>query len=268
MTNYYISDIHGCLYELKSLLKKIKFNIYKDKLWIIGDLIFKGPESIKILLFLYNIKENIKIILGNHDLFFIKNYFTNIKKKILINKKFYTIIKWLIKQKIIIINNKYKTILVHAGIPPLLNYNNIIKYSNILINILKKRKYKKFIKIYNNKNILKWNNKLKLINKLSFILHTFTNIRYCYTNNYIYNNYNSKIETNTKLLNKKKLIPWFFIKNKIFNKYNILFGHWSLLNKKLLPKNFFCLDTGCCYNKGYLTILDFKNKIFYKQKKK
>lgn len=45
---YIIADIHGCYNEYINLLKKIKFTD-KDTLYILGDVVDRGPEPIKIL---------------------------------------------------------------------------------------------------------------------------------------------------------------------------------------------------------------------------
>ena len=71
MANYAIGDIQGCFDELMNLLHKIKFKTDRDQLWICGDLINRGPKSLESIEFLYSIRENCNITLGNHDLHFL-----------------------------------------------------------------------------------------------------------------------------------------------------------------------------------------------------
>ena len=68
MSNYAIGDLQGCYSELQCLLKKISFDKAEDKLWFCGDLVNRGSESLDCLNFLYSIRENCHIVLGNHDL--------------------------------------------------------------------------------------------------------------------------------------------------------------------------------------------------------
>lgn len=68
MANFAIGDIQGCYQELNLLLEKINFDTSIDKLWLCGDLVNRGPDSLKCIEFLYSIKENCYITLGNHDL--------------------------------------------------------------------------------------------------------------------------------------------------------------------------------------------------------
>ena len=71
MATYAIGDIQGCYDELKILLDKIKFQSEQDKLLICGDMINRGPKSLETIEFLYSIKKNCHITLGNHDLHFL-----------------------------------------------------------------------------------------------------------------------------------------------------------------------------------------------------
>lgn len=62
---YIISDIHGCYNEYIKLLDKIKFSD-EDELYILGDVVDRGPEPIKVLKDIMN-RPNAVFIIGNHD---------------------------------------------------------------------------------------------------------------------------------------------------------------------------------------------------------
>lgn len=62
---YVISDIHGCYDEYIQLLEKINFN-EEDELYILGDVVDRGPEPIKVLQDMM-LRPNVYPILGNHD---------------------------------------------------------------------------------------------------------------------------------------------------------------------------------------------------------
>ena len=65
MSTYFISDIHGEYDLFMKLLKKIKFND-SDTLYICGDIIDKGKDSIKLIKFISN-QKNIFATMGNHE---------------------------------------------------------------------------------------------------------------------------------------------------------------------------------------------------------
>lgn len=71
--HYVISDIHGCKNEYLALLEKIKFN-EEDHLYILGDVVDRGPDSVGVLLDIMK-RDNVTFLLGNHDL--LLYYFIN-----------------------------------------------------------------------------------------------------------------------------------------------------------------------------------------------
>ena len=62
---YCISDIHGCYDEFMALLEKINFT-NTDTLYVLGDVIDRGPESIKCLRYIMG-ASNIHLLMGNHE---------------------------------------------------------------------------------------------------------------------------------------------------------------------------------------------------------
>jgi bis(5'-nucleosyl)-tetraphosphatase (symmetrical) len=71
MANYAIGDIQGCYKEFRLALKKVNFDIENDYLWLVGDLINRGPDSLKLIKYLYKIRKRAHIVLGNHELHFL-----------------------------------------------------------------------------------------------------------------------------------------------------------------------------------------------------
>ncbi len=67
---YVISDIHGCYEEYKALLNKIHFN-ESDELFVLGDVVDRGPEPMKVLMDMM-MRPNVYPILGNHDFMALK----------------------------------------------------------------------------------------------------------------------------------------------------------------------------------------------------
>ena len=68
MSNYVIGDLQGCFNEFKFLLDKISFEAHKDKLWLCGDLVNRGDDSLACLKFIHSIRKSCHVVLGNHDL--------------------------------------------------------------------------------------------------------------------------------------------------------------------------------------------------------
>src|SRR5690606_19263167 len=68
MATYAIGDIQGCLRPLRCLLEQVHFDPAADRLWLCGDLVNRGPDSLETLRFLYSIRHCVTAVLGNHDL--------------------------------------------------------------------------------------------------------------------------------------------------------------------------------------------------------
>ena len=68
MSTYVVGDIQGCFEPFQCLLKKVDFNPDKDRLWSVGDLVNRGPGNIETLRWFYAHRDNVTIVLGNHDL--------------------------------------------------------------------------------------------------------------------------------------------------------------------------------------------------------
>ena len=60
-----VSDIHGCYQLLMQHLKRLKFNPYQDLLISVGDLIDRGPQSLKCLQLLN--EKWFYAVRGNHE---------------------------------------------------------------------------------------------------------------------------------------------------------------------------------------------------------
>lgn len=67
--DFVVGDIHGCYDQLMNLLKEIKFNFAKDRMFVVGDLVDRGPKSKEVLDLLY--EPWFHSVIGNHDYRFI-----------------------------------------------------------------------------------------------------------------------------------------------------------------------------------------------------
>ncbi len=79
MTTYAVGDIQGCFKALQCLLKQVKFKPETDQLWLVGDLVNRGPESLQTLRFIHSLGEGAKVVLGNHDLHLLALRYTDRK---------------------------------------------------------------------------------------------------------------------------------------------------------------------------------------------
>ena len=131
MSTYAIGDLQGCYEELQELLLSFKFNEDRDCLWFCGDLVNRGPESLKCLSYLHSIKDNCKIVLGNHDIHLLA--VVDGKRKlsesdtfidVLESSNLSTLKNWMMTlpfhyiESIETKSKKEEYIMTHAGVPP------------------------------------------------------------------------------------------------------------------------------------------------------
>ncbi len=66
MATYVIGDVQGCMSPLRRLLEQIEYTPQDDELWLLGDLVNRGPDSLAVLRWAK--EKNINSVLGNHDM--------------------------------------------------------------------------------------------------------------------------------------------------------------------------------------------------------
>ncbi|MGN0496389.1 MAG: metallophosphoesterase [Lachnospiraceae bacterium] len=71
MSIYLTSDLHGDLESFRKLLRIVRFDIKEDKMYILGDLLDRGPQSMELLSFVMKniINGSMDLLKGNHELF-------------------------------------------------------------------------------------------------------------------------------------------------------------------------------------------------------
>ena len=264
MSTYCIGDIHGCFDELQALLDLIKFNSSKDHLYFVGDLVNRGPDSLKVLRFIKQLP-NTTVILGNHDLHLLELYYKVVDfesedlKPILAAKDCPELIAWLKTQRLLVYDQKFNAAIVHAGIPPQWNLPQALALASEAEQILRSDDMDFFQNMYGDEPS-EWNDNLAGYERFRFIINAFTRMRFCGPTGRL--DFTCKEKTGP--LNH---IPWFKAQKRRNKNIDIIFGHWAATEGKCDEPHVYALDTGCVWG-GSLTALRLEDKKIFTVKAK
>ncbi len=229
MTTFVIGDLHGCLSPLERLLDKVHFEPGKDKLWFVGDLINRGPQSLATLRFVKSLGDDAICVLGNHDLHLLAVIHgiraTGAKDtldEILAAHDLDELTHWLRHLPLLHHDTELNVTMVHAGIHPKWDLDMAMAMATDVEKALRSNKYVEFLqRMYGNKPA-KWSKKLGKHRRRRFTINAFTRMRFC----------TKKGELDFTLAcapakAPKGLVPWYAVPNRKPIDGRILFGHWS-----------------------------------------
>lgn len=254
MAIYAIGDVQGCYDQLRQLLDKLVFDDTKDKLWFSGDLVNRGPKSLKTLRFVKSLGDTAVTVLGNHDLHLLSAYFLDSHRRsrkdtldnVLAAKDVDDLMYWLLHRPFIHRDEENKAVLVHAGLPPQWTIKKSMRQARKLEKLLQGDTPQQLLKQSYRVSAPHWNSSLSYWERRCHALAAFTRMRYVYENGKL--EMNSKGKRGTQA---SKAMPWFeHPKAKWRGTYRVVFGHWSTLGEIDVP-DVIHLDGGCVWG-GYL----------------
>lgn len=251
MAIYAIGDLQGCYDPFRELLDVLRFDPAQDTLWLTGDLVNRGPKSLKTLRFVKSLGDAAITVLGNHDL----HLLALANGKLSTGSRFETLqnildasdskelVDWLRRRPLAHYDKQLDTLLVHAGTHPLWSIKKTLARAAEVEDVLQGDKYAALLgKMYGNTPTT-WTGKLSGYKRLRFIINVMTRMRML-TDNMRLNFSHS----GSPYRARKNLIPWYDIAAPSRAGTRIVFGHWSALGLVVLP-DLICVDTGCVWGR-------------------
>ncbi|MBX8590475.1 symmetrical bis(5'-nucleosyl)-tetraphosphatase [Pseudomonas cichorii] len=258
MAVYAVGDLQGCLEPLKCLLGDARFDPAKDQLWLVGDLVNRGPQSLETLRFLYSIRESVVCVLGNHDLHLLaaSRNIERLKKSDTLREIIEApdgndLLDWVRRQKLMHYDEQRNIAMTHAGIPPQWSLKKALKYASEVEQALQDDNlYEPFLDgMYGNEPV-KWDNDLQGVTRLRVITNYFTRMRFCTREGKL--DLKSKEGIETALPGYE---PWFKHPNRKTRDLKIIFGHWAALEGNCDEPGVYALDSGCVWG-GAMTLMN------------
>ncbi|WP_085599134.1 MULTISPECIES: symmetrical bis(5'-nucleosyl)-tetraphosphatase [unclassified Pseudomonas] len=258
MATYAVGDLQGCLEPLQCLLEQVAFAPTRDRLWLVGDLVNRGPQSLETLRYLYSIRESLVCVLGNHDLHLLAAWrnIERLKKsdtlrEILQAPDCEELLQWLRQQRLMHYDETRNVAMVHAGIAPQWSLKKALKYAAEVEQALRDDNlFEPFLDGMYGNDPAKWDSELKGVTRLRVITNYFTRMRFCTSD--------GKLDLKTKEgldTAPAGYAPWFSHKERKTRELKIIFGHWAALEGQCNEPGVFALDSGCVWG-GSMTLMN------------
>ena len=263
MATYAVGDLQGCLSELKTLLDKIAFSS-SDQLWLTGDLVNRGPDSLDTLRFVQQLGPQACVGQGNHDLHLLADACgqKNAGRKdtfdsILSAPDRDTLIHWLRQQPLLHHDPQLDYVMVHAGIPPIWDLATAIERAREVEAVIQGDQAEQFFRQMYGNEPSRWDDSLQSWQRYRLITNSFTRIRFCQADGTL------ELETKTGSANSPAgFAPWYSFSKRKTADQRVLFGHWASLEGQADADNVYPLDTGCVWA-GSLTALRLDDQRYF-----
>ncbi|MDO8954296.1 MAG: symmetrical bis(5'-nucleosyl)-tetraphosphatase [Gammaproteobacteria bacterium] len=247
MAHYAIGDIQGCYIEFSELLEKIAFDPTKDQLWLVGDLVNRGPQSLQTLRLIRELGDSVISILGNHDLHLLAVYYGI--SEISPEDTFHDIlgapdcgelIDWLRHRPLLHYDTELNFLMVHAGLAPQWTLIQAQDCAREVETLIQSREIVDFLKnMYGNQPDI-WSDALIGWDRLRVITNYLTRVRYCDAKGRMDFEHKGDITP-------EGFYPWYKVPNRHTQGLRIVYGHWAALKGCSDSANIFAIDTGCAW---------------------
>ncbi len=262
MADYAIGDVQGCYDALQRLLDVLDFNDRFDRLWFVGDLVNRGPQSLAVLRWIFQLPIKPYITLGNHDLHLLCQLFgastrynqDDTIQAILDADDREELGHWLRHQSILVHDEALQVVMCHAGIAPHFTLEEAKARAKELELVLSGENFCDFLNHMYGNFPNEWQSDLAGHDRLRYICNAFTRMRFCDVDGRLMLTYKGTIEKANP-----GLYPWFAVPHRQLIGADIVFGHWAALSGKCSVSRIHAIDTGCFWG-GSLTALRLQDK--------
>ncbi|BES73421.1 symmetrical bis(5'-nucleosyl)-tetraphosphatase [Marinobacter nanhaiticus D15-8W] len=255
MTDYAVGDIQGCYDRLLDVLEKVDFSPSRDRLWVAGDLINRGPSSLATLRYIESLGASATVVLGNHDLHLLAVVLGGhtIKPKDTLNDILEAedrryLIGWLRQQHLAVYDPTRDIFMSHAGLPHIWSVDEAMLHGKDLENVLQGDDAGAYFQQMYGNEPAGWDPSLTGMDRWRVITNYFTRMRFIAED--------GRLELAAKESAAGApdgFAPWFSFPRD--DQARVIFGHWAALEGKTGIDRYIALDTGCVWG-GALTLMN------------
>ncbi len=251
MANYLIGDIQGCDDAFVRLLQALHFSASRDTLYVLGDLVNRGPASSAVLRRLMAMGTSARCVLGNHDLHLLAvahgirpQRADDTLAELLAAPDAPALVQWLRAQPMA--RFEHRCLMVHAGVLPNWSVNKTLRLAAEVETELHGPDFKAFLRDMYGSQPDRWRKTLMGADRTRVIVNALTRMRFCSTDGVM--EFKTKEGADAA---PAGYLPWFDVPGRKTAEVSVAFGHWSTLGLLQRPR-LLGLDTGCVWG-GHLS---------------
>ena len=253
MATYAIGDIQGCFAVLERLLERVAFDPGRDRLWLVGDLVNRGPQSLEVLRWAYRHRDVVTAVLGNHDLHLLACAagVRKAKSKDTVNEVLAApdrdeLLDWLRRAPFLFDEGPY--VMVHAGLLPSWTIERATQLARELQAALSGPDLRGILAAIYSESPCEWSDSLEPPQRWCALANIFTRLRICTPDGKPQLDFSGPLEQIPQ-----GRLPWFAFPGRRSATHTIVCGHWAALGLYREP-GLFAIDSGCVWG-GALTAL-------------
>jgi len=265
MATFAIGDVHGCYRELRHLLAVMPIDRAQDRLWMVGDLVNRGPESLRVLRWARKMSRKMgprfQVVLGNRELHLlamaeglVRPRAADTAREILTAEDRDELLAWMREWPLIY--REESRLLVHGGLWPDWTAEAAEEWARRVEGALRKGKGKAR-KLLDRR--ISRSDMGEATAELDRALEAFVRLRSCTIKG------KPCSHTGPPAAAPKGCLPWFEVPERRSTDVTVVCGHWAALGLRIQP-GLFALDTGCVWG-GALTGVRLDDGAVYSQRK-
>ncbi len=260
MSCYAIGDIQGCLLTLRRLLDRVRFDPARDRLWLTGDLVNRGPRSLEVLRWARGLGDRVTTVLGNHDLHLLGRALglraerkADTLDQVLGADDGADLVAWLRQRPLL--HREGSFVLVHAGLLPEWTLDEAEGLAREAADLLRGGRVRK---AFAGGGGERWSSTLVGDRRLRVAIRVLTRLRTWSPEDHRISGFSGAPEGAPP-----GYVPWFEVEHRRGQECTVVCGHWATLGFRMLP-GLIALDSGCVWG-GTLTAVRLEDRAVFRE---
>jgi bis(5'-nucleosyl)-tetraphosphatase (symmetrical) len=256
VATYAIGDIQGCYDEFAALLEQLHFDPTRDRLWIVGDLVNRGPDSLAVVRLVRSLGDSAAAVLGNHDLHLLAVRYGGHSRSagdtfddVLNAHDAETLCQWLRDLPLLVADEALGYVMTHAGIPHIWNLADAQRLAREVEAVIRGEDYRLFFEqMYGNRPD-RWDERLQGMDRWRVITNYFTRMRLIDESGRLNFSHKGALEAAPA-----GWYPWYQIRARNPLPVRVVFGHWAAIDGMTGETGAIALDTGCVWGRSLTAV--------------